>query len=325
MIEIKNLKVNYKTQRGYIRAVDGVSLKIKKGESMGLVGESGCGKTSIALSILKILPLNAALEGEILFNGEDLIKMSEQEMRSIRWREISIIFQASMNALNPVYRVGDQITEAILAHEKVTKREARERVARLFELVKLDASMAAHYPHEYSGGMRQRAIIAMALACSPKLLIADEPTTALDVITQAEIIKKIKELQEKLGMSLLHISHDISLIRETCQRIAVMYAGKIVESAPSKTLIENPLHPYTRGLLASYPSIRGALKRLASIPGEPPSLLSPPQGCRFQPRCSYFLASKTSRKKEPELREVEGEHLVACHLYDSGRKSDKNL
>lgn len=318
MMEIKNLQVRYRTPRGYVKAVDGASLEIKKGEALGLVGESGCGKSSVALSILRILPSNAAVEGEIFFNGEELTKKSEEEMRSIRWKEISMIFQAAMNALNPVYRVEDQIAEAILAHEKVTREEARERVARLFELVKLDASAAAQYPHEYSGGMRQRAIIAMSLACSPKLLIADEPTTALDVITQSEIIKKIKELQKRLGMSLLYISHDISLIRETCDKIAVMYAGKIVECSPSKALIENPLHPYTRGLLASYPSIRGPLKKLVSIPGEPPNLLSPPRGCRFHPRCSYPPARGVGMEKEPTLRGVDNEHFVACHLYDSG-------
>jgi peptide/nickel transport system ATP-binding protein len=315
-LEIRDLKVHYRTSRGPVRAVDGVSLEIGEGESLGLVGESGCGKTTLGLSLLGLLPPKAVVEGEILFNGEDLTQKTEEEMRRVRWKEISMIFQAAMNALNPVYRVEDQILEAILAHEEIPEEEARQRVRRLFELVHLDPSRAAQYPHEYSGGMRQRAIIAMALACGPKLLIADEPTTALDVMTQREILEEIRKLRERLGMSLLYISHDLSLLPQVCHRTAVMYAGKIIESAPSKTLMERPLHPYTKGLMASYPSLRGPTQELVPMAGEPPNLLSPPPGCRFHPRCTQPPASGVSREKEPPLKEVETGHLVACHLYD---------
>jgi peptide/nickel transport system ATP-binding protein len=312
ILQIKDLKMRYRTSKGSVKAVDNVSLNIKKGEALGLVGESGCGKTSIGLSILKLLPPNGEiLGGEIFFDGEDLIPKSEEEMRKIRWKGISMIFQAAMNALNPVYRIEDQIIEAIATHEHVTKEEARERVAKLYELVGMDPERAGQYPHEYSGGMRQRAVIAMALACDPKFIIADEPTTALDVIVQDQIIGGIKELQKKLRMSMLYISHDISVIAETCDSIGVMYAGKIVEYADSIALFKSPLHPYTQRLLSAFPSLKGPLERLTPIPGEPPNLLSPPPGCRFHPRC--YHSRELCKSKAPVFREIEHGHWAACH------------
>ncbi|MFQ5888208.1 MAG: ABC transporter ATP-binding protein [Candidatus Hydrothermarchaeales archaeon] len=316
MLRVKDLKMYYNTAEGYVRAVDDVSFEIKKGEAMGLVGESGCGKTSIGFSILRLLPPNGRIvDGEIFFDGEELISRSEEDMRRVRWKGISMIFQAAMNALNPVYRVEDQIIEAIVLHEYVTKEEAKEKVTKLYKLVGMDPPRAREYPHEYSGGMKQRAIIAMALACDPKLIIADEPTTALDVIVQDQIIGEIKKLQKTLQMTMMYISHDISVIAQACDSIAVMYAGKIVEYADSLTLFKNPLHPYTKGLLASFPSIKGPLKRLTPIPGEPPNLLSPPRGCRFHPRCPYVM--ELCKDNEPAFEEIESRHYAACHLYIS--------
>lgn len=313
--EIQGLRMYYATSRGMVKAIRGVDLKVDKGQSMGLAGESGCGKTSVGLSILRLLPDNAhIMEGRILFHEKDLLRKSEDEMRRIRWKHIAMIFQSAMNALNPVYRVGDQIVEAILAHEEVTKDEAKDRVSKLFELVGLDPERADQYPHEYSGGMRQRAIIAMALACNPELLIADEPTTALDVIHQKQIIEKIDELRQKLGMTMVYITHDIAIISETCDAMAVMYGGKVVESSRVRKLIDRPMHPYTQGLIRSIPSLHDPMGRLASIEGEPPNLLSPPEGCSFHPRCGY--SKEICRRIEPPLRQVNGEHLVACHFAE---------
>jgi len=312
IIEIENLKIYYKTLKGYIKAVENVSFDIEKGETMGLVGESGCGKTTIGMSIMRLLPRNAKIiGGKILFEEEDLIKKREEEMEKIRWKEISMIFQAAMNALNPVYRIEDQILEAIYAHENISKKEAVERVSKLYTLVGIDPKRAKEYPHEYSGGMKQRAIIAMALACNPKFIIADEPTTALDVMVQDQIISEIKEIQKKLQMTMMYISHDISVIAETCRRIGVMYAGNIVEYADAISLFKNPLHPYTEALMSSFPSIKGEKKKLTPVPGEPPNLLNPPSGCRFHPRCSK--AKNLCRKKAPKFVEYQHRHFVACH------------
>jgi len=312
IIESENLKIYYKTLKGYIKAVENVSFDIEKGETMGLVGESGCGKTTIGMSIMRLLPRNAKIiGGKILFEEEDLIKKREEEMEKIRWKEISMIFQAAMNALNPVYRIEDQILEAIYAHENISKKEAVERVSKLYTLVGIDPKRAKEYPHEYSGGMKQRAIIAMALACNPKFIIADEPTTALDVMVQDQIISEIKEIQKKLQMTMMYISHDISVIAETCRRIGVMYAGNIVEYADAISLFKNPLHPYTEALMSSFPSIKGEKKKLTPVPGEPPNLLNPPSGCRFHPRCSK--AKNLCRKKAPKFVEYQHRHFVACH------------
>jgi peptide/nickel transport system ATP-binding protein len=296
-----------------VQAVDKVSFSLNRGESMGLVGESGCGKTSVAMGIMKLLPTNAVIVGgEILFKGENILLKEDEEIRRIRWKEISMVFQAAMNALNPVITVADQIIEAIQAHDDVSETEAWEKVKELYELVGLDPGRGKSYPHEYSGGMKQRAIIAMSLACSPDVIIADEPTTALDVIMQDQIIQEIVELQNRLDMAMIYISHDISVIAETCGKIGVMYAGKIVESADADSLFYDTLHPYTKALLSSYPSIKGEVKRLNPIPGEPPNLLDPPVGCRFYPRCPE--RNDICEGQEPEFLEVKEGHFVACHF-----------
>jgi peptide/nickel transport system ATP-binding protein len=312
ILEVQNLVMYYQTMKGYVRAVDNVSFDVEKGEAMGLVGESGCGKTTIGMSILQLLPENAQVQGgKIIFKNDDLLQYSKGEMRAVRWKGISMIFQAAMNALNPVYRIEDQIIEAIRTHEKVSKEEARERVASLYKLVGLDPDRSRDYPHEYSGGMKQRAVIAMALACNPDIIIADEPTTALDVIVQDQIISEIKKLQQKLHMTMIYISHDISVIAESCERIAVMYAGILAEYANARDLFKNPMHPYTQALMNSFPSIVGPKKRLIPVPGEPPNLLNPPSGCRFHPRCP--LAMEVCKKEVPSFIEYDNKHWAACH------------
>jgi peptide/nickel transport system ATP-binding protein len=315
LLEVNNLKMYYETIRGYVRAVDDISFQIAKKESVGLAGESGCGKTSAALTILRLLPSNAKIvEGSILLAGENIAKMSEREVREkIRWKRISMIFQGAMNALHPTYTCGDQIAEAIIEHEGVSKSEAIERAGKLLELVGMERSRVNRYPHELSGGMKQRAVTAMALACNPDLIIADEPTTALDVIVQAQVLKAMKELKRRLDVSMLLISHDLSMIAETCDKVAIMYAGKIVEYGDITTIFKKPLHPYTQKLISAFPSVLGAKTELSSIHGFPPDLLQPPPGCRFHPRCTY--AMEICRKKEPPLLETEKNRHVACHLY----------
>jgi peptide/nickel transport system ATP-binding protein len=313
LLEVNSLKMYYEIAgRGWVRAIDDVSMVLKRGATFGLAGESGCGKTSLGLTILRLLPSNGRIfGGNILFDGRDLLQMPEEELRKeVRWKRVSMVFQGAMSALNPVFRVGDQIAEAILIHEEVSKEEARERVGKLLELVGIDPSRYSDYPHELSGGMRQRVMIAMALACNPDILIADEPTTALDVIVQAQILKLLKDLQKRLELSLILISHDISLISEVCDEIAIMYAGKIMESGPISSLFNKPLHPYTVGLLASIPSVKKKVKQLQSIPGNPPDLLNPPLGCRFHPRCPHTI--ELCKREEPKMEVVEG-RLVACH------------
>ena len=313
LLEIRNLTLHYGTTKGMVQAVDKVSFSLDKGESVGLVGESGCGKSSIAMAIMKLMPPNAVIKGgEILFKGENILLKDDEEIRGIRWREISMVFQAAMNALNPVISVGDQIIEAIQAHNEMSESEAWEKVKELYTLVGLDPGRGKSYPHEYSGGMKQRAIIAMSLACSPDLIIADEPTTALDVIMQDQIIQEIVALQDSSDMAMIYISHDISVIAETCGKTGVMYAGKIVEYADTDSLFYDTLHPYTKALLSSYPSIKGEVKRLNPIPGEPPNLLDPPKGCRFYPRCPK--KKEICKSQEPEYIEVKKDHFVACHL-----------
>jgi peptide/nickel transport system ATP-binding protein len=292
--------------------VDDVSFYVERGESVGLVGESGCGKTSIAISLLKLLPDNAEiLSGQILLDGVDLVPLSEDEIRRFRWRRISMVFQAAMNALNPVYTVEEQIIEAMQQHmPHLSDEEMRERVDQLFELVGLDPAFKNQYPHQYSGGMRQRAVIAMALSCEPDLIIADEPTTALDVIVQDQLLKRIREIQEQLNMAMIYISHDIAVIAEVSDRVGVMYAGHLVEMASTETIFHHPVHPYTMGLMSAFPSIVGPKRELTTLPGEPPDLLNPPPGCRFHPRCHY--ATSICREKTPEFVEYEEDHYVAC-------------
>lgn len=315
ILQVQNLKTYYKTLRGFVKAVDNVSFEVDKGEALGLAGESGCGKTTAALSILRTLPpAGKIIDGKIIYEGMDLTKLNEEQIReNIRWKGISIVFQGAMNALNPVYKISDQIAEAIKIHEHdVTKEEITTRTKKLFELVGLDPARIDNYPHEFSGGMRQRAMIAMALACNPKLLIADEPGTALDVIVAAQVLKLLKELKKKLNLSMIIITHDLSIIAETCEKAAIMYAGKIVEYGDTVTVFKSPLHPYTQGLMAAFPGLKEHKTRLTSIPGSPPDLLNPPSGCRFHPRCKY--AMDICKKTEPEFLAQPNKHYVACHL-----------
>ena len=316
VLQVEGLTTNYRIQRGWVRATEDVSFDVQSAEALGIAGESGCGKTTVALSILKILPSGGRIrKGKILFEGRDLVPLSESEMRSVRWRGISIVFQGAQNALNPVFKVGYQIAEAIKTHEhNVPGAEVKERVGNLLQLVGMEPSRADNYPHEFSGGMKQRALIAMALAANPKVLIADEPGTALDVIVQAQTLKLLRELKDKLGLSMIMISHDLSIIAETCEKVAIMYAGRIVEYGDAKMIFKNPLHPYTQGLIKAFPSIKGERVKLQSIPGTPPDLLSPPTGCKFNPRCPYVM--DICRKVDPSLdQHQEKDHLAACHLY----------
>lgn len=297
-----------------VKAVDNVSLQLVKGDALGLAGESGCGKTTTALSIMRLLPFNAQiLSGKILLNDVDLLTIDDETLRKeIRMKQLSMVFQGAMNALNPVFKVGDQIRQAIITHEDITKDAAWERVRELLSLVGINPNRAVDYPHEFSGGMKQRAIIAMSLACDPELVIADEPVTALDVIVQAQILELIRNLREKLGLSMIMITHDLSVIADTCNKAAIMYAGKIVEMADSVTIFKQPEHPYTQGLIANFPSISGEKKDFEPISGSPPNLISPPTGCRFHPRCPY--AEEKCMSEEPDMVEIKRGHYVTCHL-----------
>lgn len=312
ILSVEDLTMHYTTRAGEVSAVNNVTFNLEKGQSMGLVGESGCGKTSIAVSLLKLLPDNAYIKsGHIFLDGTDIVPLKEDDMRKLRWAKISMVFQAAMNALNPVYKVGDQIIEAMEEHGLVETNEgAREHVASLFELVGLQPKLMDQYPHEYSGGMRQRAVIAMALSCNPDIIIADEPTTALDVIVQDSLLREMIELQNKLNMSMIYISHDIAVIAEVTERIGVMYAGRMAEFGSGEEIFKHPLHPYTYGLMSAFPSIVGPKRELTTLPGEPPDLLTPPSGCRFHPRCPY--ATEICAQETPEFRDYGGRHFTAC-------------
>ncbi|MCJ7423333.1 ABC transporter ATP-binding protein [Candidatus Bathyarchaeota archaeon] len=316
LLDVQELRTYYTTLRGNVRAVDGVTFTVKHGEATGLAGESGCGKTTVATSILRILSSGGKIVGgKILFNGLDIVGLDEVEMRErIRWKEISIVFQGAMNALNPVFRVSDQIVEAITLHEpEVSRKAAYERAEKLFELVGIDSSRVGNYPHEFSGGMRQRAMIAMALASNPSVLIADEPATALDVIVAAQVLKLMRELKSKLNLGMILITHDLSIIAEVCEICAIMYAGKIAEYGNVVTIFKDPLHPYTQGLMSAFPSINAKERmRMVSIPGAPPDLLDPPNACRFNPRCRH--AKDICRSQDPPYTELEKGHFVSCHM-----------
>ena len=315
LLEVKDLYTYFYTTKGVVRAVDGVSFTLNKGEVLGIAGESGCGKSTLAYSIIRLVPPPGRIKsGEIYFMGENILKMDRETFRKkVRWKGISMIFQGAMNALNPVYTVGDQIAEVIMIHEGLSKREAYVRVYKLLSLVGIDPRRAHSYPHELSGGMRQRALIAMALALSPSLVIADEPTTALDVVVQAQIMNLLKKLQRDLKTSIILITHDLSLIAEIADKVAIMYAGKIVETGTSEQIYYNPQHPYTKGLLAAIPRIRGEITKLEWIPGVPPDLRNPPPGCRFAPRCKFKF--EPCDKEEPPIIEIEPGHYVSCWLY----------
>jgi peptide/nickel transport system ATP-binding protein len=317
LLEIAGLKVHFKTDDGMVRAVDGVDIGVDRGETVSVVGESGCGKTVTAKTILKLIdmPPGRIVAGSIHWQGRDLVPLPEAQMRAIRSREIGFIFQEPMTSLNPVYTVGEQIAETVREHEKISRRAAFDRAAEMLKLVQIPSpERRIHdYPHQFSGGMRQRVMIAMALSCNPKLVIADEPTTALDVTIQAQILDLLNEMKERLGMAVLLITHAMGVVAETAQRVVVMYAGKVVEEAPVEALFARPLHPYTQGLIRSIPRLDLAAtehRRLEAIPGTVPSLLNPPQGCRFAARCRFAIDA--CRAAEPALREVAPGHKAAC-------------
>jgi len=317
LLEVKGLKTHFATDEGWIHAVDGVDLGVDRGETLGVVGESGCGKTVTALTTLKLIamPPGKIVAGEVLWQGRDLVPLGADEMRKIRAKEIAIIFQEPMTSLNPVYTVGEQIAEVLRLHEGLGRREAMERTVEMLKLVNISNPQrrVRDYPHQFSGGMRQRVMIAMALSCNPKLLIADEPTTALDVTIQAQILELLGELKSKFGMAVMLITHAMGVIAESAQRVVVMYAGKVVEEAPVRELFANPRHPYTQGLIRSIPRIDTAATqktRLEAIKGTVPSLLNPAPGCRFAPRCK--LAAPECTRETPPLREIVPGHKVAC-------------
>jgi len=313
LIEVDHLKTYFDTRSGTVRAVDDVSWTLEKGESLGLAGESGCGKTTTALSIIRLLPKNGRIvDGHIRYSGKDLATIKESELRRIRWKHIAIVFQGAMNALNPVKRVSWQIAEAIALHDNMSFDEAQGRVVELLELVGINPARKDEYPHEFSGGMRQRVMIAMALACRPKIIIADEPVTALDVMIQAQILELLTKLQKELDLSMILISHDLSVIAQTCNKVAIMYGGKIAEYGPAQEVFLDPQHPYTQGLLRSFPDIYGPRDLPPWIPGQPPNLLEPPEGCRFHERCPLAFAECLVR--EPPLYETRPGHLASCHL-----------
>ena len=316
LLVVENLRTYFTLESGTVKAVDGVSFTLNQGEALGIAGESGCGKTTTALSLVQILPANAKIvEGSIKLMGIDLVGKSETGLRRYRWREVSIVFQGAMNALNPVQRVRDQIAEPIIERLGQPPEEARKRAGGLLELVGIPKKRGNAYPHELSGGMRQRAMIAMALACDPAIVIGDEPTTALDVMVQAQILQLLEDLRHKLGLSLVLITHDLSVIAETCDRTMIMYAGRIAEEGPVSTIFRTPRHPYTQKLLAAFPNIHADRRTLDVIPGSPPDLRNPPPGCRFAPRC-VFAMDVCTEVVPPEVT-FDGVR-VACHLYPEG-------
>ena len=323
LLEVKNLKTYFFTDDGVAKSVDDVSYTVNRKETLGVVGESGCGKSVTALSIMRLIPMppGRIVSGQILVEGTDLLKLSEEEMRSIRGNKIGMIFQEPMTSLNPVFTVGNQIGEAIRLHQGLGRKEARQKTIEMLRLVKIadPESRVDAYPHQLSGGMRQRVMIAMALSCNPSLLIADEPTTALDVTIQAQILELMKELQQKIGMALLLITHDLGVVAEQADEVAIMYAGKIVERASTPAIFARPFHPYTVGLLNSLPGARGKKKkRLAAIPGVVPNPLHLPGGCRFRDRCPK--AQGVCADAEPQLVEKESGHWVACYFPETEQR-----
>jgi oligopeptide/dipeptide ABC transporter ATP-binding protein len=320
ILDVHDLKTYFYTEDGVVKAVDGVDLYVKRGEVLGLVGESGCGKSVTSFSILRLVGIPGRIvNGEILFEGENLLGLNDAGMRSIRGNRISMIFQQPTSCLNPVFKVGAQVGEVLDVHQKFTKRENHERVVELLHTVGIPepAKRANCYPHELSGGMAQRVMIAMALACTPELLIADEPTTALDVTIQAQVLDLLMKLRQEIGTSIILITHDLGVVAETCERVAVMYAGRIVEEADVETLFAGPLHPYTVGLIGSVPILGQCKDKLHVIPGSVPNLIDLPDGCKFAPRCQARIEHnlEVCTREEPPLRPVEARHPVRCWLY----------
>jgi oligopeptide/dipeptide ABC transporter ATP-binding protein len=325
LLKVQGLKTYFFLERGVVKAVDGVDFEIKKGEILGLVGETGCGKSVTALSILRLIqsPPGKIFEGKIIFEGEDLLKKSSEEMRKLRGTKISMIFQDPHACLDPVFTIGYQIAEPIELHQVIEQHlmraeEVPKKVIEMLKLVRIPdpEQRVAEYPHQFSGGMKQRAMIAMMISGNPSLLIADEPTTALDVTIQAQILDLMRDLRRRLGTSILLITHNLGVVAEMCDRVAVMYAGNIVEQAEIMTLFRSPKHPYTKALLAAVPKVGSKKKELETIPGTVPSLITPPPGCKFHPRCPYVM--DICRKKFPQMTKIWKEHLVRCYLYSKG-------
>ena len=314
-LKVEGLKVYYWTDRGPVKAVDGIDLEIKKGERFGIVGESGCGKSTTATTLLRLIkPPGAVEQGRILLDGDDLLQLDDEQMRSVRWSRISLIPQGSMNSLNPVIKIGSQIMDAVAAHGgSGSSAESKSRIVELLGMVGLPARVYNMYPHELSGGMKQRACIAMAIVLQPQVIIADEPTSALDVVVQRVVTQTLIKVQERLGAALVIIGHDMGLLAQLVDRLAVMYAGKVAEVSPAEDIFKDPLHPYTQLLIGSVPSVKEK-KPLEGIPGLPPNLLAPPPGCIFHPRCPH--ASERCRAEVPRYREVRPGRMVACHLYE---------
>ena len=315
VLKVENLKVYYWTDRGPIKAVDGIDLEVRKGERFGIVGESGCGKSTTAMSLLRLIKQPGSIEqGRIVLDGDDLLQLDDEAMRAARWSRISLIPQGSMNSLNPVIKIGSQITDAVVAHGgSVARADAKARITELLGMVGLPARVYNMYPHELSGGMKQRVCIAMAIVLQPRVIIADEPTSALDVVVQRVVTQTLIKVQESLGASLVIIGHDMGLLAQLVDRLAVMYAGKVAEVSPAEEIYKDPLHPYTQLLIGSIPSVKEK-KHLEGIPGLPPTLLEPPSGCIFHPRCPH--ATEQCSTEVPEYREVRPGRMVACHLFN---------
>jgi peptide/nickel transport system ATP-binding protein len=313
LLVVRDLTVEYHTDAGVFRAVENLDFRLEQGKSVGIVGESGCGKTTAMLAVLRLLPESGRIvAGEVLLEGTDLLHLSPAELAHYRWEKISMVFQGAMNALNPVRTVGSQIEEVLLLHNTVPRGQAKKEVARLLDLVGVSPSRSNQYPHQYSGGMRQRAMIAMALACRPQIVIADEPTTALDVMVQAQILDLLQELQRELNLAIIMVTHDLGVVAELCDEVLVMYGGRMAEYADADTIYNEAVHPYTRRLLLAFPDIDEPGAELASIPGHPPPLDNLPPGCRFEPRCGAATAG--CAREVPQPVEVAPGHVVSCFL-----------
>jgi peptide/nickel transport system ATP-binding protein len=310
LLELQGLKVDYRSRRGVVHAVDGADLQVPQGQIVGLVGESGCGKTTMARAVTGVLPSNAVISGgKMLFDGRDLRTLSEQSWRDLRWRDIAFVPQSAMNSLDPVYRVGWQMEEVMVERGGFSRARARSRAVDLFELVGLDPKRLSAFPHQFSGGMRQRAAIALTLALEPKLIIADEPVTALDVIVQRQVLDTLRELQQRLGLSIIMVTHDISVVAYLCDQVAVMYAGKVVEAGPTAAVLRHPAHPYTMGLYSAFPDLERSKQVLTPIEGSPPDLLDPPGGCRFAARCPFVVDECA---QEPPLKSLGDGQVASC-------------
>jgi peptide/nickel transport system ATP-binding protein len=324
ILDITDLSVEYAGESTGVMAVDRVSLQVGKGEFLGVVGESGCGKSTLLFAVARLLqPPAEIVGGDVVFEGQNLIHMREKQLRHLRWRDYSIVMQSAMNALNPVMSIGSQLADAINAHGRVSRREARRRGADVLELVGIDPIHLDSYPHQLSGGMRQRAMIAMALIFTPDLIIMDEPTSALDVVAQRSLMAQIKQLQREFGFTVIFVTHDMALVGRYSDRLAIMYAGQLVELDTTRAIFADPKHPYTQGLLAAYPSVHGPKQELKGIPGRPPDLRFPPSGCRFHPRCPHVM--NVCPQEEPELYAPRETNVVRCFLYDRRVMNDRHL